>query len=241
MIESQNHDDAPDSESVFHGDLNGRSRCPSCIEIIPFWLNIPIISYVLLLGKSRCCKEKIPAGYFFIELVVPAASVAIFIINGISVESLFYAVSFCLCLALICIDFKTLYLPDVLVFPLMFIGLYFTANYTQIPINDSFFGVLGGYLILAIPTWIYSAIRKVDGMASGDFKLMAACGAWLTFESLFVALAGASLSTLALSIFPKPDYDYKLKGSGSKEQLPFGPGILISSMVVYICITTGVL
>jgi leader peptidase (prepilin peptidase)/N-methyltransferase len=221
----------PNDESVVHPP----SRCPKCKTRIRFYDNIPLISYVLLLGRCRACGEKISPRYFFVELLM--ASLAVTLLHRFGL-SLAFVASFVFVAALIVISFVDLdvrIVPDVISLPGILLGFLISivAHYLLrdsllvIPSPlSSFLGIFigGGFLLLV--AWGYHFFTGVEGMGGGDVKLLAMIGAFLGWPSIPVTIFFASLggSVIGLTLMLS-------KGVGGKHALPFAPFLCIGALL----------
>lgn len=174
-----------------------RSFCPHCKHHIPFWHNIPLLSYIMLRGKCSQCKTPISKRYPIIECVTMLLSVLVAAHFGWHLQT-FYALLFTyLLLALTFIDLDTQLLPDNITFPLLWLGLL--ANTTQLfaTPSDAIFGALAGYLVLFLFAKTFFVFSKKEGMGEGDMKLLAAMGAWFGFQALpFIIIIASLLGSL---------------------------------------------
>jgi len=221
----------PKDESVVHPP----SHCPQCGAGISFYDNIPLISYVLLLGRCRSCGERISVRYFLVELLMAALAVSLYYEFGLGLA---FVVSFVFVAALIVVSFIDLYvriIPDEISLPGIVLGLLFSiiARYL---INDPFevipsplsslLGVLiGGGFLLAVG-WAYEACTGIEGMGGGDIKLFAMIGAFLGAQSLLVTLILASLggSAIGLTVI-------LVKRVGRRYPIPFGPFLCLGALL----------
>jgi leader peptidase (prepilin peptidase)/N-methyltransferase len=196
-----------------------RSACPHCSHVLRAWENIPVVSYVLLRGRCAKCHARVSARYPLTELATALLAVLSLFAFGPTWIAL---VAFGLCamlLAMSLIDFDTRYLPDSLTLPLLWAGLIVNLGDTAfVPLHEAVIGAIGGYLFLWCVYWLFRLVRGVEGMGYGDFKLLAALGAWLGWEALpqivlVSAIAGAIFGLVATGIG-------KMR---FEEPLPFGP------------------
>jgi leader peptidase (prepilin peptidase) / N-methyltransferase len=221
----------PKDESLVHPP----SHCPDCKSAIRFYDNIPLISYLVLLGRCRSCREWISPRYFVVELLMALLAVALYYQFGVSLA---FFVGFIFVAALIIISFIDLdvrIVPDVISLPGIVVGLLFSivARYF---INDPFelvpspvsalLGVLiGGGFLLAL-AWAYEAFTGVEGMGGGDIKLLAMIGAFLGWTSIPFTLFFASLtgSVVGLGVMIT-------KGVGRRFALPFAPFLCLGALL----------
>ena len=195
-----------------------RSACPCCGHKITAIENIPVISYLALRGKCRGCKAPISIRYPLVELVASALS-ALMVWQFGSGWAGVGAMAFALfLLAMTMIDFDTQFLPDDLTYPLLWLGLLINLNATFVPLREAVIGAAAGYLALWSVNALYKLIRKTDGMGNGDFKLLAALGAWMGWTMLptiiLLSSAVGAVVGIALIVFGK---------NGRETRIPFGP------------------
>ncbi|MEJ7808037.1 MAG: prepilin peptidase, partial [Telluria sp.] len=148
-----------------------RSACPCCGHKITALENIPIISYLVLRGKCRGCKAPISPRYPIIEAIAGALSALMIWKFGSGWGGLAAMTFALLLLAMTCIDLDTMYLPDDLTYPLLWLGLIINLDATFTPLRDAVIGAVAGYLALWSVNLLYKLVRKHDGMGGGDFKL----------------------------------------------------------------------
>lgn len=195
-----------------------KSTCPACKLPITVLQNIPILSYLFLRGKCGQCKTAISIRYPIVEASTALLSITIAAHFGFSLETVAGLIfTWCLiCLALI--DFDTQLLPDSITLPLLWGGLFLSLFTPFINSHVSIIGALAGYLSLWSIYHLFRLITGKEGMGYGDFKLLAALGAWMGWQMLPVIIVLSSLVGAmvggALIIFQK-------KKTGTP--IPFGP------------------
>jgi leader peptidase (prepilin peptidase)/N-methyltransferase len=195
-----------------------RSACPACGHPITALENIPLISYLALRGKCSACKTPISLRYPAIELLTGILSGILIWRFGSGVAGLAtLALTFFL-IALSFIDADTTLLPDDLTLPLMWLGLLLNLDGTFVPLPQAVIGAAAGYLSLWSIYWLFKLVTGKEGMGYGDFKLLAALGAWLGWKMLPViifmsSLVGAVVG-IALIVFAQ---------RGRHNPIPFGP------------------
>ena len=160
------------------------SRCPSCGVPIKPWHNIPVISYVLLRGKCSACSTPISIQYPLVELVSALATAFIVFQFGVSLMAAYCLMFTWVLIALTGIDFREQLLPDQITLPLMWLGLFANLSGTFVPLNEAVIGALAGYLSLWSVFWLFKLVTGKEGMGYGDFKLLAALGAWMGWQML---------------------------------------------------------
>jgi leader peptidase (prepilin peptidase)/N-methyltransferase len=196
-----------------------RSACPHCGHVLHAWENIPVVSYLLLRGRCSACGTPISARYPVTELSSALLAVIALYAFGPTLMAL---EAFGLCATLLAsslIDFDTKYLPDSLTLPLLWAGLIVNLGEGGfVPLREAVAGAVAGYVFLWCVYWLFKLVRGVEGMGYGDFKLLAAIGAWLGWQALpqivlVSAMAGAIVG-LAATMFGRMRFE---------EPLPFGP------------------
>jgi leader peptidase (prepilin peptidase)/N-methyltransferase len=178
-----------------------RSACPHCQHAIGAMENIPVISYLLLRGKCRGCRAAISPRYPIIEAVsgILCGFAAWHFGFGLAAAGallLIWAL-----LALTAIDFDTQLLPDDITLPLIWVGLIFNFYGAYTTLHDAFLGALFGYLALWTVYWLFKLATGKEGMGYGDFKLLAALGAWLGWQMLPLIIILSSLVGAVIGIF----------------------------------------
>ena len=212
------------------GVVSGRSFCPKCKNQIIWQDNIPIISYILLKGKCRKCKQPISSQYIFVEILSLFSFISIYYLYGISLTTLLLIILALVFIIIFFIDLKHFIIPNTLTFPLMALGLVksFIPNLNSIFPNyiDSIIGGLFGYGIIWSIIFFYKQVRKKEGMGLGDAKLFAVIGFWFGWISIPFIIFLSSIIALLIVI---PDLIKNSKKMTT--QIPFGPYIIIGTLV----------
>lgn len=199
------------------------SHCPHCMVKLSFWHNIPVISYIILGGQCAYCKSEIAFRYILVELLSLAFSLIAAIQFGLSVELLFMLLLTWFLIAMTYIDFEHQTLPDILTLPLLWLGLLSSCFNLFATSHDAILGAIIGYLFYWIINALFKLIAKRDGIGQGDFKLLAAAGAWLGWQILpFIILTSSALGLV---------YGILMIGwrrHDRKKPIPFGPFIAIA-------------
>ena len=202
-----------------------RSRCPSCGNLITAVQNIPVISFLLLRGKCAKCGASISARYPFVELMTALMAATCAWHFGPTWEALAAIFLTLFLIPIAMIDADTTLIPDSLVIPLLWAGLFISlfhpmegAQTLFISLRDAIIGAMAGYLILWSVFWAFKLVTGKDGMGYGDFKLLAALGAWLGWQKLpliilLSAVVGAAIN-IAMIVF---------RGKDRSIPIPFGP------------------
>lgn len=202
-----------------------RSACPKCGHKITALENIPIISYIALRGQCRSCKTPISMRYPLIEALTGALIGLISWKFGYNSITLFAWIFTFALIALTFIDFDTQLLPDDITLPLLWLGLLFNLNDGFTDIRSAVIGAAAGYLVLWSVYWLFKLIRGKEGMGYGDFKLLAAIGAWFGWKLLpAVILLSSTLGAvigIALIVLAK---------RGKEVPMPFGPFLAIGGI-----------
>jgi leader peptidase (prepilin peptidase)/N-methyltransferase len=206
--------------------MTPRSRCPSCGAPITALQNVPVASWIALRGKCASCRAPISARYPAIELLAAAIAVGVSLRFGWSAALAFGLVFAWALIALTFIDLDTQLLPDDITLPLLWIGLIANAFGTYVDLRSAVFGAIGGYLLLWSVYWGFRLMAGKEGMGFGDFKLLAAIGAWTGWQVLPVAILvsaglGAVIGSAALWL--------SKKGLGTR--IPFGPYLALGGFV----------
>jgi leader peptidase (prepilin peptidase)/N-methyltransferase len=170
-----------------------RSTCPHCGHKITALENIPVLSYLVLKGKCSACKAPISARYPAIELLTAALSALLVWRFGAGMAGLAVLAFAYLLIAMTFIDFDTKLLPDDLTLLLLWCGLLVNLSGTFVPLKEAVIGAAAGYLSLWIVNFLFQLIMKKPGMGHGDFKLLAALGAWLGWKMLPMIILMSSM------------------------------------------------
>ena len=194
------------------------SHCTNCGQQIKPWQNIPVISYLLLRGRCNNCSHAISLQYPFVELLTGFMLAVTIAYIGDAINAM-YAIIFTLCLiALAGIDVNEKLLPDQITLPLLWIGLFANVNGTFAPLPDAVTGAIAGYLSLWSLYWMFKLVTGKEGMGYGDFKLLAALGAWLGWQMLPLVILISSTFGAVFGLAA-----ILLGGQGRNLQIPFGP------------------
>ncbi len=203
-----------------------RSCCPSCSQPITALQNIPVVSYVLLGGKCARCKTRISPRYPLVELLSGALAGYAVWRYGLTLAGAGAMVFVFAMIALTFIDLDTFYLPDDITLPLLWAGLLLNLDRTFADLPSAVIGAACGYLSLWAVFWLFKLATGKEGMGYGDFKLLAAIGAWLGWQLLplvilLSSLAGAVIG-IGLMVFAQ---------HGRETPIPFGPYLAIAGVI----------
>ncbi len=203
-----------------------RSACPSCGHFISALENIPVISWLVLRGRCRACGTAIGPRYPAVELLAALLAAALAWKYGPSLLLAGGLVFVWTLVALAFIDLDTTLLPDTLTLPLVWLGLLFNLFGTFTTLQFAVIGAMAGYLSLWLVYWAFKLVTGKEGMGYGDFKLLAAIGAWLGWELLPVTILLSSLvgALAGLSMIALARHDRRIP-------IPFGPYLAGGGMV----------
>ena len=195
-----------------------RSRCPKCGHKITALENIPVLSYLILNGKCKGCSTPISPRYPIIEIFTALASTYAAWHFGPTIQTVGALLLIWSLIALTAIDFDTQLLPDSITLPLLWLGLAFNITNTYTDISTAVIGAIVGYLSLWLVFWGFKLATGKEGMGYGDFKLLAALGAWLGWQMLpaiilLSSVVGAVVG-ISLILFAR---------HGRNIPIPFGP------------------
>jgi leader peptidase (prepilin peptidase)/N-methyltransferase len=203
-----------------------RSACPHCGHQITAMENLPVISWLALRGKCRKCKAPISARYPAVELLTGVLAGVLVWTFGSGLAGLSTLLFLFLLVAMTFIDFDTQLLPDDLTYPLLWAGLLVNVQGTFVPLQDAVIGAAAGYLVLWAVYWLFKLVTGKEGMGYGDFKLLAALGAWLGWQMLptiilLSSVVGAVVG-ISLIVFAK---------RGRDKPIPFGPYLAAAGLI----------
>jgi len=194
------------------------SHCPGCKSPIKPWQNIPVFSYLVLRGRCAHCQRSIGLRYPAVELASGALSLAAALTFGPSASLLMALLFIWVLLALTGIDIDTQLLPDNLTLPLLWLGLAANLFEMWIDLPSAVIGAMAGYLSLWSVYWLFKLITGREGMGFGDFKLLAALGAWFGWQALPLMILLSSFVGAAIGITL-----VLVRGQDRNVPMPFGP------------------
>ena len=201
------------------------SHCPSCNAAIKPWHNVPVFGWLWLRGRCASCSAPISARYPLVELLgglLAALAAWRFGYSGALAGALVYCWAL---IALTFIDFDTQLLPDDITLPLLWLGIALNAFGFYTDLRSAVFGAIAGYLVLWSVYWLFKLVARTEGMGYGDFKLLAAIGAWVGWQVLPVVIVmsaglGAAIGSIALAA----------AGKGRDTHIPFGPYLALGGI-----------
>lgn len=204
------------------------SHCTLCQKQVPIWANIPLLGYLFLKGKCLFCHKAIALRYPLIELTTAMVSVVVVWHFGWHWQSLSALVLSWGLIALTIIDMDQQLLPDAITLPLLWLGLGVSLLGLHVSSQEAILGAALGYLSLWAIAKLFKIICKKEGMGQGDFKLLAALGAWLGWQLLPALLLIASLLGLTANAYllNKPYRDFR------HLSIPFGPYLSLAGWIL---------
>jgi len=203
------------------------SRCPHCGHHIRWFENVPLLSWLVLRGRCSACRAPIGVRYPLVELATALLFAGLAARLGAQPALFAWCGFVAALLALSAIDWDTTLLPDSLTLPLLWSGLIAAAFGWTVPLTTALWGAVAGYLSLWSIYWLFKLTTGKEGMGAGDFKLLAALGAWLGWPMLLPIVLGASLIGAVVGI------GMKLSGALREGRyVPFGPFLAGAGLVV---------
>jgi len=203
-----------------------RSACPACGHMITALENIPLLSYAVLRGKCAGCGARISPRYPAVEALTAALSAYVAWRFGFGIAAAAALLFTWAMIALTFIDLDTYYLPDSITLPLLWLGLLLNLGGTYATLPSAIIGAAAGYLSLWSVYWVFKWATGKEGMGYGDFKLLAAIGAWLGWQMLPLTILLSSLVGAAIGIVL-----IIFAGRGRSVPIPFGPYLAIAGMI----------
>jgi leader peptidase (prepilin peptidase)/N-methyltransferase len=209
--------------------VKGRSYCPSCNSLIPWYCNIPLFSFLFLKGRCKDCGEKISLVYPIVELLNALLYLTVWQIYGLTFTALFTAILFSILVVISFIDLAHQIIPDGLVLVIFILGIA-NAVYQTVTFGVPWYTFVIGFFAASVPLFILGLIYP-DGMGGGDIKLMAASGLFMGWKLILLSLFIGALYGAIVSIF----IIARKKGS-MKSAIPFGPML---SLGIVTCALAG--
>ncbi len=207
--------------------IQPNSHCPHCHHAIRPWENVPVLSYLLLRGRCSNCGAGISLRYPIIEALTGALSLLLVMHYGQANAALLGALLLTWALiALTMIDIDHMLLPDSITLPLLWLGLLFNLGGTFAPLSDAVIGAIAGYGILWSVFWIFKLATGKESMGYGDFKLLAALGAWMGWQALPMIILLSSFVGAAIGLVL-----IVLQRRGKEIPIPFGPYLAIAGWI----------
>ena len=203
------------------------SHCPQCNAPLRVTENIPIVSWLVLRGKCAHCAAPISARYPIVEALTAVLSAIVAWKFGLTWQMGLVLIFTWTLIALTFIDADTTLLPDDLTLPLLWLGLLASTFGFSVPLKDAVIGAAAGYLALWSIYWLFKLTTGKEGMGYGDFKLLAALGAWMGWKALLPIVLLSSLVGAVVGIAL-----IALARRGREIPIPFGPYLAAAGMIV---------
>jgi leader peptidase (prepilin peptidase) / N-methyltransferase len=203
------------------------SSCPRCEERIKFYDNIPVLSYLLLMGRCRRCGQPISIQYPMVEMAMGLISVALLLKLGPTLEYVFFMLFVGSLIAMAFIDLRHKIVPDVISLPGIVVGFALSlVPFTPLQWRDSLIGIVGGGGFLLMVAIFFEKMTGRQGMGMGDVKMLAMIGAWMGWQALpFVILLSSVAGSLIGGTF------LIASRQGVKTKIPFGPFLSLGAMI----------
>lgn len=201
------------------------SHCVYCQQKLSFWMNLPLLSYLFLRGKCYFCSKKISAQYPLVELITALLFGCTAYLYKDCFHLFEYFFFFSVLIVAAVIDFQTMLLPDEITLPFLWLGLLFNIQgFISGSLLFSIIGTIFGYIFLASIYWVFKILTKKEGMGFGDFKFLAAIGAWLGVNYIIPIAMISSVSTIVyvLALF-------LIKRKQITSIVPFGPFLALAA------------
>ena len=204
-----------------------RSFCPKCESLIPWYRNIPVISWIMLGGRCGDCRERISIRYPLVELAVAVLFGAAVYRWGVSWSALSSMIFGCAMLVLALIDYDFKLLPNVITLPGAAIGFALSFVDPRVAWIDAVIGIAAGGGLLYLTAWLYMKLRGVQGMGMGDVKMIAMIGGFVGWQGALLTIFLGSLfgSVVGLGLM-------KIKGREWDYALPFGTFLALAAVIV---------
>lgn len=205
------------------------STCPSCQHKIRAWENIPVLSWLWLKGKCSQCTSPISIRYPLVELTTAILSLIVAWHFGFSAQAIAGVIMTWCLVAMTFIDLDKMLLPDQITLPLLWLGLLLSIDSIYVTPVDAIIGAAAGYLSLWSVYWAFKLATGKEGMGYGDFKLLAALGAWIGWQHLAIVIllssvVGAVIGITYLSLTKKDQ----------QQPIPFGPYLAIAGWLTFL-------
>ncbi|MGM0480866.1 MAG: prepilin peptidase [Pseudomonadota bacterium] len=203
------------------------SHCPQCKAPIAWYDNIPLVSYLALAGKCRHCRQPIPAVYWLVELCMTLVLGFAAWQLGLSLAFGMLLITVSLLVCMVVIDIQHQLLPDQLNYSLLWLGLLWSLTETaSVSPGQAIIGASLGYLSLWSVFWLFKLATGKDGLGYGDFKLLAAIGAFTGATLLPVTVLASSVVGVVVGLVA-------LARKGRSEPIPFGPFLIGGGLISY--------
>jgi len=217
--------DQPDKIEETFNLILPRSSCPNCHHKLSVIENIPIISFIVLGGKCKECKENISIRYPLVEAASCLLTVIVALKFGLSIQTSLALLLTWALIVLTVIDYDYKLLPDNITLPFLWLGIIANIYGLFTDINSSLFGAIYGYLILWFVYIVFKIVTGKEGMGHGDFKLLALLGAWLGWQLLPLIIIISSLLGTVIGVGL-----ILFKSHDKSQPIPFGPYLALGGV-----------
>lgn len=217
----------PSSSAPSFNLFTPRSQCPHCQISIAWHDNLPLLGYLKRLGRCASCQKRISLQYPLIEAASVFLTLWIVWHQGLDAQSLVLTGACLMLLTLAVIDLRTFLLPDALTLPLLWVGLLYQLLWQPDRLADAVMGAIAGYMTLWSFYWLFRLITGREGMGRGDFKLLAALGAWCGWQALPLILMLSATTGAFVGIVLQLTVS-RLRGA----PIPFGPFLGTAGMLI---------
>lgn len=222
------HLNVPPTEEKIFNLVSPNSHCPNCEKDIAPWHNIPVFSYILLRGKCGNCKAPISIRYPFIEAACGLITALVTYHFGLELALAPALLLTWSLITLTLIDADTQYLPDDITLPLLWLGLITNTFNVFTPLENALWGAIAGYLSLWSVYWFFKLLTGKEGMGHGDFKLLAALGAWMGWHMLPLIIVLSSVVGAVVGIMLM-----LIKKHDRNTPIPFGPYLASAGFLTF--------
>ena len=212
----------PLKQSIIHPP----SRCPQCGEKIRFYDNIPLISYIALLGKCRHCRQPISIRYPIVELLMGFLSIALFNRYHLSYQYFLFLIFSTSLVIIGLIDLRHQIIPDIISLPGILFGLAVSIIFSHISWYDSLIGIIGGGGVFYLVAYVFERLTGKEGMGGGDIKLLAMIGAWMGWKAVPFVILFSSLIGIIIG-----GGSLLLLRQGLQTKIPFGPFLALGALL----------
>jgi len=218
--------------------INPPSHCPQCKTAIKYYDNIPVLSYLLLIGKCRQCSAKIPLQYPLVELLTALGFLLMLYVNKFALDAMLARniIFFCVGLVIFFIDLRHYIIPDVLSIPLFVVGMAFAFITKTHGWLSASIGSATGFILFYLIAFIYYKRKQQMGLGGGDIKYIAAIGAFTGFNGIIFTLFFSSFIALLYYIFIsiikwRPAGSSDLPEPIRQQAVPYAPFLTITAMI----------
>lgn len=218
-----------DSERSKYLTFGGRSYCPACGHMIPFWHIIPVVSWLLLRGKASCCGAPFSFRYPMVEFLTGIGSLLLFIAFDPLTAS-FFTLAYWLLICVFFIDMDSYLIPDSLSYPLLWIGLVFNSTSVGlVSVENAILGVIGSYVVLQGFGYLWRSLKKKPFfMGGGDIKMILAATAWIGLTMLPFLLLISSVYTMIFFLVRANTGKYLSANKDKCHLIQYGPGLAVA-------------